>query len=42
MDESDNKRETKTPFNPRHPGGGENWSKWNFRDSNNCATSTIA
>ena len=28
MTESDNQRETKTPFNPRHPVGGENWSKW--------------
>ena len=42
MDECDNQRETKTPFNPRHPVGGENWSKWNFRDSNDCATPTIA
>ena len=24
MGESDNQTETKTPFNPRHPAGGEN------------------
>ena len=42
MDESDNQTETKTPFDPRHSVGGENWSKWNFRDSNDYATPTIA
>ena len=25
MDESDNQTETKIPFDPRHPVGGENW-----------------
>ena len=42
MDESDNQTETKTPFDPRHPVGGENLSKWNFRDSKDYATPTIA